>query len=177
MGGSVEESEQCASIENKILESFLEDVFCRSNSIIAFVGSPLRKDDRFGLVLYDEIGVSNPRIVRCEYGLENCLDEITVLKPDELIVVDAVYSSKHNAGDIVLLELMEYSDENTILSTHTIPTTVIINILRNMGIKKIYLIGVAVKDISLGLEISMEVSKAINELKIILQNVIKKCLF
>lgn len=135
----------------------------------------MRRDDRLGLVLYDEIGVSNSRLVKCEYGLENCLDEILASKPDKLVIIDAVYSDKHSAGDIVLVELTESHSMNHVLSTHTIPFTLLFNMMKNMGIEKIYVLGVVVKDINLGWEISKEVSEAIYELRNVLRNIVKKC--
>lgn len=76
--------------------------------------------------------------------------------------------------------MLEATDElgydDIFLSTHSIPFSVLIKILRNNGVKNIYVLGVVAKNIDLGFELSREVSETIMKLSRVLYNIVLKCL-
>lgn len=161
------------SIES--LEAELKTILCSSNYVVAFVGSPLRSDDRFGLVLYEELSNRNGRLIKCEYGLENCIYEILEKKPNVLIVVDAVLTNGLMPGDIVFIDLSNVKDPPYTLTTHNIPLSVTMDLLKINGVSSIYLLGVTVKNLDVGLELSEEVKASIGVLKSLLTKVMGSC--
>ena len=163
----------------KLVED-LKSILCGDRVVLACIGSPLRMDDQAGLLVCDKLverGVTNT--VRCEYGLENCLGEISSLKPDTLIVVDAVYSNKLSPGDVVLLnseavEAGEYGLEP--VSTHNIPFKISLSLLKEtVGLKNTYLLGIMVKNIDLGTEVSEEVRKAVDYVVELIVRAYREC--
>jgi len=156
-----------------VLKSILHGDF-----IIACIGSPLRSDDRVGLVICEklaELGFNN--IVSCEYGLENCMDEIISRNPTTLLLIDAVYSDRLEPGDIVLLDYSEITGGKGFampLTTHNIPLNTIVKILHDQfNIKNIYLLGVMVENIDIGLELTPRVRHASEMIVDTLRNIVK----
>lgn len=161
------------------MKEFFEEIkrlLCRRNALIACTGSPLRMDDRAGLVLYSKLAERGYHVVECEYGLENCLIEIVEQKPEVLLVVDAVYGEKLNPGDIVLVD--ENSLEDTVfpVSTHSIPLKQIIDMIKSRaGVKQVFLLGIRAKNLGIGDEISEEVLSSINYLADLISKAIEEC--
>lgn len=162
------------------LYDMLENIICRENTVIVCIGSPLRMDDRAGLIICDHLLEKGfKQVIKCEYGLENCFSELSRVKNSVLLIIDAVYSDKLSPGDIILI------DEDAILgntsglkpiTTHNIPFNTIVAILKELaGIEKIYLLGIMIKKIDLGIEISEEVGKSIDKIVSILENILDKC--
>ncbi len=100
-----------------------------------------------------------PSVV-CEYGLENCLSHIFSARPENLVVVDAVYSDKLGEGDVVLVDLDKVS-EYYIPTTHSLPLRMLVDMLvREGAVKRVYIIGVSVKNLDVSLEVSQRVLEA-----------------
>lgn len=144
--------------------------------MIACVGSPLRSDDQAGLLLYNLLKDKGLPIVECEYGLENCMLEISEYKPEKLLIIDAVYSEKLEPGDLVLLDENSIREELPVTSTHNIPLKQVLALLKHVaGVKEIYLLGVQVKSIELGDRVSPEVCESIKKLAIVLEKTYREC--
>jgi len=148
------------------LDNKLRTLLCRRDAVIACVGSPLRMDDQAGLIVCDKLLENGVDVVRCEYGLENCVHEITARSPRALLIIDAVYSNKLSPGDIVLVGEDELISEDVFpVTTHNIPLKNILSLLKmEIGLNEVYLLGIMVKSLDIGLEVSMEVSRSIDYL-------------
>ena len=140
------------------------DLF-KGNSLILGVGSPLRSDDRAGLVLCDSLNQSGVHCVKCEYGLENCIDVILEKKPEKLIVIDTAFFNRGQPGDIILLDDTRALANTLLLTTHNIPPRLLINTIRELTpLREVYIIGIYPANLDIGVDISSQVSRAINTL-------------
>jgi len=90
------------------------------------------------------------------------LGEIGEIKPKALLVIDAVYSDKLEPGEIVLLSGERVVEEGfTALSTHTIPLSAVIEIAKTVvGVEAVYLLGISIKNLEIGFEVSPNVREA-----------------
>jgi len=161
MGRLIKESQQRSTVKA------LNDIcsLLRGNFLIAGVGSPLRRDDRAGLLFCEELSKRGYECLICEYGVENCLDGIIAAKPRTLIVVDAALFAGGSPGDVVVVSEEKVSSSEVYVSTHGIPLSAVINMLKSLGaVERVYLVGVYPKDLGLGLEVSREAAVAVNEL-------------
>lgn len=148
------------------------DLF-QDSFLITGIGSPLRSDDQVGLLLCDELMNIGLNCLKCEYGLENCVDHVSEVKPKRLIVIDAAIFDNAEPGDIVIAsEDNLQSEEIKPISTHNIPLRVIVDMLKNTGvIEELYIIGIYPQTLEIGLEITPPIQIALKTLV----NDIKKC--
>jgi len=105
------------------------------------------------------------------------LGEIGEFKPKTLLVIDAVYSGKLEPGEVVLLSEEDVAEEGfTALSTHTIPLSAVIEIAKSViGVEAVYLLGISVKNLEVGLEMSPEVREAAHRLAELIVSVRSEC--
>lgn len=129
------------------------------------IGSPIRRDDQAGLLACDELNRIGLDCLRCEYGLENCIDEVINRKPRNLVIIDAVLYEGGRPGELVLADYSSIINNTYLLTTHSIPLDKLIDYLRASDVvEKVYIIGIYPRDIDIGFEISFEVKAAIDEL-------------
>ncbi len=157
------------------IRDFLAKIAGNRRIVFAFVGSPLRRDDRAALILVDKLGSEqrgNILFLKCEYGLENCLSEITSFKPEVLVVVDAVYAEELEPGEVILTSKEHLREKIGLVTTHNIPITLVLETLqREAGVKEVYLLGIRVKDTGFGEEVSIEVLSSIDKLLEIIKSI------
>ncbi len=155
----------------------LRHILCNLDTVIVCIGSPLRMDDQAGLMVCDKLRSRGLSVIKCEYGLENCMLEVSELKTKNMLLVDAVYSEDLGPGDIVLVEEKDIIDKNiSPITTHNIPFKTMISILRNtIGLEKIYLLGIRVKNIDIGLDVSREVSIAVDKVVDLILDIVESC--
>lgn len=155
----------------------LENILCNNNVLVACIGSPLRRDDSAGLVLCNKLISRGFKLLLCEYGLENCIDEIINTKPRVLLIIDAIYSEKLEPGDIALIDFNQIeSKEISFTSTHNIPINIVIEFIKQTTpLDKIYLLGLMVKNIDIGIELSLEVEKSIEKIMEIITQTLERC--
>jgi len=150
--------------------------FCslfQNSFLIIGTGSPLRQDDQAGLIACDELLRNDVFCLKCEYGVENCFGEIERFKPRYLIIIDAALFENGRPGDIIITSEESISEVNLVLSTHNIPLTLLIDLMKKTWrLEKIYVIGIYPKSMDLGLEVSLEVFSSIERLV----EEIKKCI-
>jgi len=134
-----------------------------SKYVFACIGTYIRSDDVSALELCNNLIHEYPNnIVLCEHGLENCIGSIVELNARRIAIIDSVLTEDAPVGSIVLFNENEIS-ETYILSTHSIPITISISILRNTlgsDINVVFL-GIAVKNIDIGLDMSPEVENTV----------------
>ncbi|OYT40373.1 MAG: hydrogenase maturation protease [Desulfurococcales archaeon ex4484_58] len=155
----------------------LEKLLCIDKASIVCIGSPLRADDQAGLIVCDELLNKGYDVIKCEYGLENCILELTEKKPSKIIIVDGIVSDKLSPGEVVLVSEDEIVEQNiSLVTTHNIPINTTTAILRNViGLKEYYLLGIRVKNIDIGLEVSEEVKNAVEEVVKTIEGILGKC--
>ncbi len=145
--------------------------------IVACIGSPLRGDDRIGLLIYDLVG-KDTRIIKCEYGLETCITDIVKAGAKGLIIIDAVKVVANNLkpGDIVIASIDEIHDSVVSVSTHNIPLKLTLEILKSESeIRDIVIIGIVVEKTDISLNITPKVLSSGEEIAGILRKVLNKC--
>ena len=141
--------------------------------LVLGVGSPLRSDDRVGLVFCDYLLEEGINCVKCEYGVENCMDIIANTKPETLIIVDAALFNGGKPGDVVIVSEDALADSVLPVSTHSMPLQLLLKVLKDHGdVKEIFIIGIYPKLLDVGEDLSREVLSAAKSLA----REIKKCL-
>jgi hydrogenase 3 maturation protease len=165
------------------IDTDLEKILCSGKIVIACIGSPLRSDDRIGLIIFDKLSsipelTSNPRIqlLKCEYGLENCLTDIIRSDANKLLLIDAIYNRDLKPGEIVLVSREHIVEKTVIATTHNIPVTITLSIIeKNSSINEIYLLGIRVLNTEIGLDISEQVLNASNKVVELIRGILNKC--
>ncbi|HID80366.1 MAG TPA: hydrogenase maturation protease [Ignisphaera sp.] len=134
--------------------------------LIACVGTELRSDDRAGLEVcrrLESAGVG-VRTLLCEHGIENCFHSIVTANKSSIMIIDSAIVPNSEPGAIVAISEDEISDF-TPLTTHTIPLTLILEILkRETSLSEIVILGINVKKLDIGFEMSLEVERAVKNL-------------
>ncbi len=164
------------------IREFLSNRICSRKTVIAFVGSPLRNDDRVALLIYNDLldktwnNQDNVWFIECEYGLENCLHEIIKKKPETLIIVDAVLSQELKPGEIVLVSWEHVRDKIGLATTHNIPVHITLSLLRKqVDLQEIYLLGIRVENTEIGMKISNPVNEARKRIVDLFFKIITNC--
>ncbi len=158
----------------------LRRLLCRKSVLLACVGTELRSDDRAGLEFYRTLKKIKPDApaIECEFGLENCLDEILRLMPETLIVVDAVLPEGGGAegGDVILAPADSAVMTSVPASTHNIPLPTILKFLQSSGCcRETYILGVVAKDLSVGEDATPEVLNAVKALAEAVADALNAC--
>jgi len=134
--------------------------------VFACIGTYIRGDDASALELCNNLIHEYPNnIVLCEHGLENCIGSIVELNTRKIVIIDSVLIENIPVGSIILFNEDEIN-EAYILSTHSLPTTVSISILRSiLGIDiNIVFLGIVVKNIDIGFDMSPEVENIVKNI-------------
>ena len=132
----------------------------KGKTAVVCVGNPLRGDDAAGCEIARLLpGI--PYIFDTEETPENYIGKIKSAKPDTICVVDAVQFSC-NAGDIGIFEIGDIS--NSSVSTHNLPLSFFMFILKNETGADVFLLGIQPASIKLGENLSNPVKKAVEEI-------------
>uniref|UniRef100_A0A7J2U2S1 Hydrogenase maturation protease n=1 Tax=Ignisphaera aggregans TaxID=334771 RepID=A0A7J2U2S1_9CREN len=137
------------------------------NYALVCVGTYLRNDDAACLELCDKLQYANTfsNIIKCEFGLENCINEISQREIEGILICDAVISNSLKPGSIVKFDLRDIDENIGIISTHSIPLTYVIAILNEMNrIKNIEMLGIVAHDLSVGMQLSKPVKNSVDQL-------------
>jgi hydrogenase 3 maturation protease len=92
---------------------------------------------------------------------ENYLGKIAALKPDTILIVDAVHMDRHPGHHEILArhELIEVG-----FTTHDMPPTLLVEYLEQETGAGVYLLGVQPKSVAFGESISPPVREALDKL-------------
>lgn len=146
---------------NNIKEKLIQWLKNARKIIIMGVGNPLRGDDIVGLKIAKKLEKYSSKylkVIISETVPENFIGQIRKFKPSHLIIIDAV-DFKGEPGDIRLI-LPEELSKIGIISTHTLPLSLLSKFLyESMNIKTI-IFGIQPKSIDFGSNISPIVEKA-----------------
>jgi len=149
--------------------------------VILGVGNRLRGDDAIGSIIAEEILriAQNDKKLKChsegvitteesqslvifdtEITPENYIDKVIDLKPDWVIFIDAC-NFKAKPGAFRLFEEEKIKEISYgLLSTHTLPLTLTIELIKKQHKCRISLLGIQPKQIIMGEELSSEVKDA-----------------
>jgi len=143
----------------------------KGNFLIVGVGSPLRSDDQAGLILCDILNQNGVDCVKCEYGLENCVDIVVEKSPEKLVVIDTAIFNGGHPGEVIFLNNIESLDSTYLLTTHSIPLGLLLNAIRDLSsLREIYVIGIYPRNLEVGLEVSSEVTRSLH---VLAENIVK----
>jgi len=137
-----------------------------SEYIFACIGTYIRSDDAAALELCNKlIHRYSKSIILCEYGLENCIGSIVESNAKKILIIDSILTSNIPEGSIVLFSDSEI-DETYTLSTHSIPITTSISILRNILETDLHILflGIVIKNIDIGFDTSPKVKNVIENI-------------
>lgn len=136
------------------------------------LGNRLKSDDAAGSVLAERLKKTvNADIIDAEVSLENYLGKVVKLKPDSVIVIDAVFMNK-KPGTAVIIKKGELAEIQ--FSTHGLSLNYFCDYLSNEGIKNIVIIGIQPENVLLGDKISPAVEKGIKRLEEILVRILDR---
>lgn len=117
--------------------------------ILLALGNELRGDDSAGMLIGQLVKEKCPSWIVYLAGTtpESYVLKISEERPDILVIVDATMMNKR-PGEFYLIPLERVAEE-LMLSTHRIPTRIILELLQK-SCKKIHFIGVQPKNLDFG---------------------------
>ena len=131
-------------------------------SVILTIGNSFRCDDGVGPYIGEKLtSTKSVLVVNAEYSPERVIDEIVAFGPKSIVIIDAA-DFNGQPGEIRLIKAENISQ--TTLSTHSIPLSVISQILINDTQAKVEFVGIQVKHVSMGENLSQEVKDAADKI-------------
>jgi len=143
------------------MKKILKDIL-KGKVIIVGVGNRMRGDDGFGPELVDRLkGKIKAECLDVGNAPENYVGKIAKVKPDTVLVLDAVHLGKQ-PGEYEVLEKSDIA--NLGFTTHDIPLSMFMQFLENESGAKIYMLGVEPEKVSFGRGMSLKISRALDEI-------------
>ncbi|MCX7785918.1 MAG: hydrogenase 3 maturation endopeptidase HyCI [candidate division WOR-3 bacterium] len=145
--------------------------------MIIGIGNRMRSDDAIGSLIAEELktyNLNNVTIFDVGITPENYIDKAVAEKPDWIIFVDACnFDAK--PGEYKLFEENEIQDiAYGLMSTHTLPLTLTIELIKKQHNCRISLLGIQPKSFTMSSDLSTEIlnakSKVIEFIKSIIKN-------
>jgi hydrogenase 3 maturation protease len=145
----------------------------KGNVVILGIGNTLKSDDGAGIEVVRKLEILNTKLeINSNYQITKCLDggsapenltgEIKRLKPDTLVIVDAV-DFKGQPGEVRVIPEERVSD--TGFTTHNMSMRTYINFLReDLPLLKVVIVGIQPKTVAFGEGLSPEVQKGVEEI-------------
>lgn len=139
---------------------FVDYGIFKGKYLLVCIGNELNGDDGVGPYVFELIkDYENVNAINTFTLPENFLDQIIEEEPDYIIMIDAAdFGGK--SGEIRILDIETLQKLH--LSTHRMPIKIFTNELKNAGIG-VYLVGIQVLQLGLGVQMSSEVEFACNE--------------
>lgn len=126
------------------------------------IGNPLKKDDNIGNLITEKLGKEikdkNFMFIKAYLTPENYLLLLKKEEPKKVYIIDAV-EFKGEAGDVKVFNLDEINQSR--ITTHNISVTIYQDYFPNSIIK---LIGIKVKDVNFGEELSKEIKDKLDSI-------------
>ena len=131
-------------------------------SVILTIGNSFRCDDGVGPYIGEKLtSTKSVLVVNAEYSPECVIDEIVAFGPKSIVIIDAA-DFGGLPGEIRLIKAENLAQAT--LSTHSIPLSVISQILINDTRAKVEFVGIQVKHVSMGGNLSQEVKDAADKI-------------
>ena len=130
--------------------------------VIVGIGNILRGDDALGPLLIERLK-DNVDAVCIDAGSapENYVGKIAKLKPDTVLIIDAVHLGL-KPGEYEILKKKDINENS--FTTHNLSPTMFIEYLEKEISAEVYVLGVQPEDISFGKNISANAEKTLTEL-------------
>ncbi len=139
---------------------------------ILALGNKLRADDGAAILLAEELmNKIDADIFIAETAPESYALRLIDGRYTHVIIIDAAISDKYPPGAIFIVDKNSLSE--TTITTHSIPISLIIEILESNGIS-VLIVGIRPKTTMLSGEISKPVRDAINKLRDIFMKLLRK---
>ena len=140
--------------------------------VIIGIGNLLRADDGFGPALIELIqGRLDAVCIDAGTAPENYIGKIAKLKPETVLIVDAVELNSE-AGTYAILRKSDIIKSG--FTTHDISPSMFIEYLEKETNADIFMLGVQPENIRLGEEMSDKVKKTLEEIFVILTNNLRR---
>lgn len=145
--------------------------------VIIGIGNRLRSDDAIGSLIAEELksyNLNNVTIYDVGITPENYIDKVVAEKPEWVIFIDACnFDAK--PGEYKLFEENEIQDISYgLMSTHTLPLTLTIELIKKQHNCRISLLGIQPKSFTMSSDLSTEIlnakSRVIEYIKSIVKN-------
>lgn len=140
----------------------------RSNSpkiLILGVGNRLRGDDAIGCLITDELkSINGLMVIDCGSAPENFIDKVCSSAPNEIIIVDACNFGAEPGKSQLFEEQQIKKISSQLLSTHTLPLSLTVAMIKKQIPCKIQLLGVQPERIDFGEGLSPNLKKAKNKI-------------
>lgn len=152
----------------------LKDIL-KNEFLIICLGNELRGDDGVGEYVAKLLinGNLSDRVLDLGMSPEALIGSSRVTKCKNLIFIDAI-SANLPPGTIVFGEIEEIEKRPILLTTHTVPLSLVIKYLRlTTPFLKAYLIGIQVKKVEIGTSISNEVLRSGHEVANLILSLVK----
>ena len=130
--------------------------------VILGVGNRLRGDDAVGCIVCDELaGLAGAQVMDCADTPENFVEPVAKLGPQRILVIDCCDFGAE-AGEFRLFSRQELEELSYgLLSTHTLPLSLTVELLSVETGATIGLLGVQPERIEFGEEMSESVQRAL----------------
>ncbi len=144
--------------------------------VVLGVGNRMRSDDGIGSIIAQEmasVASTNLIVYDTETTPENFIEKVVQAKPDWVIFVDAC-NYQIAPGEFKLFEEAEIKEiAYGLLSTHTLPLTLTIELIKKQHDCRISLLGIQPKSFLMGNELSLEINNAKNQILDYLKSITK----
>lgn len=131
--------------------------------VILGVGNRIRSDDGIGSLVAADLlkyRYDNLVVYDCETTPENYIDKVVDAKPDWVVFVDAC-NFEGEPGEFKMFNDKEINDISYgLLSTHTLPLTLTIELVKKQCNCRISLLGIQPKSFTMGDDLSPEIRHA-----------------
>jgi hydrogenase 3 maturation protease len=135
--------------------------------VVLGIGNRMRSDDGIGSIIASELKsfrLAKVNVFDCETSPENYLEQVIALRPAWVIFIDAC-NFGGAAGEFKLFEYQEIPAVSYgLLSTHTLPLGLSIELIRNQVNCRISLLGIQPKSLNFGMKLSEDLIRAKQEI-------------
>ena len=173
------ESPENLDKKSQILWNKLKAFFTGAkNIVIIAIGNEMRRDDGIGIAIFKKLKDLGPLpspflLLNTGTTPENFIRPIESWNPSHLLIIDAVDMGE-TPGEIELIQMDEIS--NLTVSTHKMSLTLLNKYLISKLNLEIKLLGVQIKDVSFGDELSSELIYIPLRIAKLLNSVLKEIL-
>ena len=151
------------------MENVFKDI-CKGKVVVVGIGNLLRGDDGLGPALVAELKKEKTKLVCFDVGVspENYIGKIAKERPDTVLIIDAVHLGR-KVGNYEVMKPSEILEIG--FTTHDISPKMFLEHLSNETDAEICMVGIQPQNISIGDEISQEVTETITKIKYLLLEV------
>ncbi|MGC8867259.1 MAG: hydrogenase maturation protease [Elusimicrobiales bacterium] len=134
-------------------------VYKGDKPVIVCLGNEFRNDDGIGPYIAKKISNHRIKVINAEQSFENYVFDIVEYKPTDVIIVDGAFFGGE-VGEIRILDERSLC-EVRMLSTHSLPITLLIDMIRNdLPCVNFVIVGIQILDTGFGQSIDSRVKES-----------------